>query len=126
MDTKLKAFIINTLRRASFRWKPRGEAKKKYKVKVGEYKTGRSKYGYKCAECDGIFKSGEVKMDHIDPAVPLEGWQGFDIFIERMFCDEEGFQCLCEGCHDEKTGIEREERKRQREIQKQLDKEQEV
>ena len=122
IDTKLKNFIINTLRRASFRWKPRGEAKKRYKVQAGEYTTGRKKYAYKCAMCDGIFKSGEVKMDHVDPAVPLEGWQGFDIFIERMFCDEEGFQCLCEGCHDEKTGIEREERKRQRELQKTLDK----
>ena len=122
MDTKLKNFIINTLRRASFRWKPRGEAKKKYKVKIGEYKTGRAKYGYECAACGVVSKSGEVKMDHIDPAVPLDGWQGFDIFIERMFCDEEGFQCLCEGCHDEKTGIEREERKRHRELKKSLDK----
>ena len=123
MDTKLKAFIINTLRRASFRWKPRGEAKKKYKVKVGEYKTGRAKYGYKCAKCEGIFKSGEVKMDHIDPAVPLDGWQGFDIFIERMFCEESGFQCLCAECHDAKTAIEREERKRFKELKKKLDKE---
>ncbi len=122
MDTKLKNFIINTLRRASFRWKPRGEAKKRYKVKVGEYSTGRAKYEYKCAECDGTFKSGDIKIDHIDPAVPLEGWQGFDIFIERMFCDESGFQCLCKGCHDEKTGIEREERKKNRELQKTLDK----
>ncbi len=122
IDTKLKNFIIVTLRRASFRWKPRGEAKKRYKVHAGEYSTGRKKYAYRCAMCEGIFKSGEVKMDHIDPAVPLEGWQGFDVFIERMFCDEEGFQCLCEGCHDEKTGIEREERKRFREIQKTLDK----
>ena len=122
MDTKLKSFIINTLRRASFRWKPRGNAKKRYKVKVGEYGTGRAKYGYKCAACEGIFKSGDVKMDHIDPAVPLDGWQGFDVFIERMFCDEDGFQCLCSGCHDEKTGIEREERKMNREFKKQLDK----
>lgn len=126
MDTKLKSFVINTLRRASFRWKPRGESKKRYKVKVGEYSTGRAKYGYKCAACEGIYKSGEIKMDHIDPAVPLDGWQGFDVFIERLFCDEDGFQALCPGCHDEKTGIEREERKTNRELKKRLDKDKEV
>jgi hypothetical protein len=122
MDNKLKSFIIATLRRASFRWKPRGEAKKRYKVKVGEYGTGRAKYGYKCATCDGVYKSGEIKMDHIDPAVPLDGWQGFDVFIERLFCDEDGFQALCPACHDEKTGIERDERKKQRELKKMFDK----
>ena len=126
IDTKLKNFIINTLRRASFRWKPRGESKKKYKVKVGEYKTGRAKYGYSCAACKEVFKSGEIKMDHIDPAVPLDGWQGFDIFIERMFCEESGFQALCKGCHDEKTGIEREERKRFRELKKEKESNEEI
>ena len=100
----------------------RATSQLRYKVKVGEYKTGRAKYGYKCAHCEEVFKSGEVKMDHIDPAVPLEGWQGFDVFIERMFCDEDNFQSLCPGCHDEKTGIEREERKRNKELQKELDK----
>ena len=127
MDTKLKAFIINTLRRASFRHKPRGEAKKKAKVKVGEYSTGRAKYGYKCVACEEVFKSGDVKVDHIDPVVdPKKGWQNFDVYIERMFCDEDKMQVLCKGCHDEKTGIEREERKKYRELKKQLDKDKEV
>lgn len=122
MDTKLKNFIINTLRRASFRWKPRGESKKRYKVKVGEFKTGRAKYGYKCAHCEGVFKSGEVKMDHIDPVVALTGWENFDVFIERMFCDEDGFQCLCPECHDKKTSEEKEIRKKHRKEKKELDK----
>lgn len=117
METKLKAFIINTLRRASFRHKPRGEAKKLYKVKVGEFSTGRAKYGYRCLECEGVFKSGEVKMDHVNPVVcPLEGFIDFDTYILRMFCDEEGFICLCPTCHDEKTAWERDFRKRAKDL----------
>lgn len=122
MDTKLKNFIIATLRRASFRWKPRGEAKKRYKVKVGEFSTGRAKYGYQCASCKEIFKSKDIRMDHIEPAVPLDGWQGFDVFIERMFCDEDGFQALCDACHTVKTTEEKEIRKINRKKQKELDK----
>lgn len=123
MDTKLKAFIINTLRRASFRHKPRGEAKKKAKVKVGEFSTGRAKYGYQCVICEEVHKSGEVKVDHIDPVVcPKEGWQGFDIYIERMFCDEDQFQVLCKLCHDEKTAEERVVRKKYKDLKKELDK----
>lgn len=118
MDAKLKDWVVRTLRRASFRWKPRNKAKKRYKVKVGEYSTGRAKYGYKCADCGEVFKSGEVKMDHIDPAVPLTGWEGFDSFIERLFCDESGFQCLCPVDHDKKSKLEREERVRLRKEKK--------
>ena len=119
IDTKLKNFIINTLRRASFRWKPRGEAKKRYKVQVGEYKTGRAKYGYSCGKCKGVFKSGEIKMDHIHPVVnPVTGFIGFDDFVVRMFCDENGFGALCSGCHDEKSGLEKDYRVKFRELRK--------
>lgn len=117
IDTKLKNFIINILRRASFKWKPRGEAKKKYKVKVGEYSTGRAKYGYYCKNCNGVFKSGEIKMDHVHPVVhPLRGFTGFDEYAERMFCDEDGFTSLCDPCHDEKTAIERDFRARAKDL----------
>lgn len=119
LDSKLKSFIINTLRRASFRWKPRGECKKAAKVKVGEYKTGRDKFGYRCAICKEVYKSGEVQIDHKFAVIcPIEGFTGFDSFIERMFCNEENFQSLCDLCHNEKTGIEKDFRKRVRELKK--------
>jgi 5-methylcytosine-specific restriction endonuclease McrA len=118
IDTKLKNFIINILRRASYKWKPRGEARKRCRVKIGEYKTGRAKYGYKCEHCGFIGKSKELQADHINPVVPLSGWDSFDGFIERMFCDEKGFQMLCVTCHDKKTEEEKEERKRLRGLKK--------
>lgn len=119
MDKKLKNFVIGLLRRGSYKWSPRNSAKKKCKVKVGEYSTGRAKYGYRCEHCKEVFMSKEVKMDHIDPVIcPVKGWQGFDTYIERLFCDEDGIQYLCSNCHDKKTAEEREIRK----LNKKLDK----
>ena len=64
--------------------------------------------------------SKDVLMDHINPVIPLEGWDDFDGYIDRMFCDESGFQCLCKDCHDAKTREEKEIRMKFR--KKKLDK----
>jgi len=118
VDKKLRQFIINTLRRASFRWKPRGEAKKRYKVKIGEYSTGRAKYGYTCADCKEVFKSKDVKVDHIEPVVnPLTGFTNFDDYVMRMFCEEHLMQVLCDSCHKKKSFCESQFRKRIREVE---------
>ena len=117
MDTKLKNFAVNLLRRGTYKWKPRGEAKKRFKVKVVEFSTGRAKCGYRCLKCNDIHASGKIKMDHKNPVVcPIDGFLGFDVYIERMFCDEENFIALCDPCHDEKTTWERDFRKRAKDL----------
>lgn len=99
MDTKLKQFIITVLRRASYKWKPRNVV----------YAAARVARGmYKCNLCANTFSRKEVVMDHKNPVVsPQHGFQGFDIYIERMFVDESGWQCICKTCHDSKTDEER-------------------
>lgn len=121
-DKKLKSFAISLLRRGTFKWKPRAEAKKRYKVQDGEFSTGRPKYKYRCAICEELFMSKDVKMDHIETVIPLSGWVSFDSFITRMYCGEENYQCLCTECHDTKTAEERAERVRLRKEKKELDK----
>ena len=118
IDSKKKTFLINTLRRASFRWKPKGEAEKKFKVPIGEFKTGRIKYGYKCAKCGEINKKKDTNTDHIIPVVPLEGWDSLDGFADRLLCDEDGYQVLCVPCHDTKTAWEKSERLKFRKLKK--------
>lgn len=123
MDKKLKNMAINLLRKGTFKWKPRADAKKRYRVPNGFFKNGKQKYGYQCAICENVFMSKDVKMDHIDPVIcPVKGWQGFDVYIERMFCGEENFQCVCGPCHDKKTAEEREIRKKHKALKKELDK----
>ena len=105
MDKKLKAFVIATLRRASYRHPGRTIAKKNARV-------GRNQYH--CAMCgpDKIYGSKEVQLDHINPIVPITGWDGWEGFISRLFCGAEGYQLLCKPHHSEKTKEENRKRKK--------------
>jgi 5-methylcytosine-specific restriction endonuclease McrA len=98
-----KTFVVASLRRASIRWPPRNEALKRGRVSRGLYK---------CSSCTEVFKKKEVHLDHIVPVIsPEHGFIGYDDFIERLFCDTEGFQLLCKKCHEVKTLVEDELRK---------------
>lgn len=106
----LKSFLTSKLRRISFSWPGRNEA-----VKAARVERGR----YVCAKCANIFKSTEIRADHIKPVIdPKVGFVGWDEFIPRMFCEAEGFQVLCTGCHDIKTALENEERRKNRTLYK--------
>jgi hypothetical protein len=99
----LKQFIINNLRKASWKWGPKNEAKKLAKVAYGKYK---------CADCQQIHRASDVKVDHINPVVdPVAGFIDWNTYIPRMFCDLTGYQVLCDTCHDAKTAREKEIRK---------------
>lgn len=108
---ELKRFLIPKIRSASYRWAERSKA-----IKAARVERGR----YKCATCgDTSLKNGEYVLDHRSPVVPLEGWNGsWDIYIERMFVKAEGFQVLCNPCHDIKTETEVAIRKMHREKKK--------
>lgn len=93
-----KTWITAGLRRMSYRWTPRNEALKLARVERGLYK---------CAMCESSFKQNEVVIDHIEPVVSIkDGFTNWEDFINRLFCDVEGFQILCYPCHDQKTNIE--------------------
>ena len=50
-------------------------------------------------------------VDHILPVVcPNVGFVDWNTIIERLFCEEDGFQLLCHECHMEKTSFERKKR----------------
>lgn len=110
-------FVRWTLRRASFRWPPRGEALKSARVERGQYR---------CAGCRGIFKNKEVKLDHIEPVVeilssvrPSNGeTRPIDLasFVRRLFVEASGFQVLCGECHARKTADENTQRKVARQL----------
>ena len=94
-------FVKNTIRRASYRWPPRGEAEKAARVARGLYK---------CAHCENTFKRSEVELDHIEPVVPIkESWimengdPDWNLYIKRCFPDVDGYQMLCKTCHSAKT-----------------------
>lgn len=56
-----------------------------------------------CAKCQGLFKKKECQLDHIEPVIPIEGFQNFDVHLKRLFIKANGYQALCRPCHKLKT-----------------------
>lgn len=126
-DAGLKGRIISFLRKASMYWKPKNECiKNAQKGYIINPKTGRQNIAVECAECGESFPKGDIRVDHVDPVVPLGGWGdkteflgvNWNELIERMFVELEGYQCLCEEDHKKLTDAEnkaRRENKQQKE-----------
>jgi len=102
-EQSLKTWLIPRLRRLSYQWPPRNEAKKLARVSRGVYK---------CNKCTELFGPSEVILDHINPVVPLTGFEDLGHFVESLFCKVEGFQVMCNKCHDKKT--EKEDKTREK------------
>lgn len=58
---------------------------------------------YKCNGCGDIFGPKFITVDHISPVVPIGVEFNWDTYINNLFCDPSGLQCLCCVCHDIKT-----------------------
>lgn len=84
------------------RSKERSECLKKARVDRGLYL---------CNICNTIVAAKQIQIDHRQSVVPLTGFDGFDNFIERLWCPVEDLQAICKTCHDVKTKAEREVRK---------------
>lgn len=95
----------------STKWGPMHQCIRDAKVEYGRYK---------CDGCGAVGpptlpppegKTRRVKniiADHIDPVIdPAKGFESWDILIQRLFVEREGYQALCHKCHTAKTNEER-------------------
>jgi len=100
------SFIRSALRNKSRWWKPitqcRMSSRRAYK---GTNK--RQKFEYQCNQCKNWFPDKEIAVDHKIPAGSLNSGDDLKGFVERLFCEEKHLQCLCSGCHDVKTKLEK-------------------
>lgn len=98
MDKAKKDFTVNLLRRGSYKWTARNEAKKAAKVAYGIYE---------CAICKEHTRSKDTQMDHINPVKDVRGYdQTLEETADRMFVEIDQWACLCIVCHKIKTKIE--------------------
>lgn len=105
------SFIKSALRNA--RWPVKYAALKRAECgHIINPETGRKNKAYLCSSCGGRFQQKLVKADHIAPVVPVTGFDSWDGVIDRLFCEIDGYQVLCNNCHDAKTKKENEERRR--------------
>jgi 5-methylcytosine-specific restriction endonuclease McrA len=102
-DKRFRTVLISVLRRFSRFWEPSNSVLKKARIARGMYQ---------CSLCSKVVGSKEMKVDHIEPVVPVTGFTTWDDLISRLFCEESGLQAICKPCHDEKTKKENEQRRR--------------
>ena len=128
-EARYRAWVTSHLRSMSRKWPPKNmclkiakeEARRRIAEEPDKYpemltKAGKPKTGYfVCEICDtiqNIEKGKNIAADHIEPIVdPIEGFQGWDQWIERALVETDGFQCLCKDCHDKKSKAENELRR---------------
>lgn len=100
------SFIRSALRQKSRWWKPIAACKnnscRPYK---GPLK--RQKFEYQCNDCKSWFPEKKINIDHIIPAGELNCSADLPGFVDRLFCEVKGLQCLCYKCHDKKTKSEK-------------------
>lgn len=100
------SFIRSTLRQKSRWWKPitqcKLESRRPYK---GPLK--RQKFEYQCNSCKQWFPEKKINVDHIIGAGSLNCGADLPGFVERLFCEQDNLQVLCEVCHNEKTQLEK-------------------
>lgn len=94
--------IRSALRNKSRWWKPilicKQKSRRPYK---GPNK--RQKYEYQCNACGNWFPEKKIAVDHIIPAGALNCYADLPGFVERLFCEQDNLQTLCDKCHDGKT-----------------------
>lgn len=105
------SFIRSALRNKSRWWKPitqcRMSARRPYK---GTNK--RQKFEYQCNQCKNWFPDKQIAVDHTYPVGALNCSEDLAGFVERLFCEVDKLQILCSSCHDQKTKLENEIRKK--------------
>lgn len=116
-EARHRSFIISALRGATNRWGPKSEALRRARISRGVYTCDLCKKQMG-ATAWRVYKSGKKKgqpkkvkdavVDHIEPVVePSVGFTTWDEYIERMFCEADGYQVICHDCHEIKTAEER-------------------
>ena len=112
-EGRFNSFVTSTLRAGARRWQPKYDTLNASKTeKKINPKTGRLAQHHRCGICGNEFTSKDMEVDHIKPVVdPTKGFQSWDIFIDRLFCEASNLQAICKPCHLLKTNKEKQEKK---------------
>jgi 5-methylcytosine-specific restriction endonuclease McrA len=60
--------------------------------------------------CKNWFIEKKINVDHVVPAGSLNSSKDLPGFVDRLFCEVENLQVLCEKCHDKKTKADKNEK----------------
>jgi hypothetical protein len=99
-------FIRSALRQKSRWWKPITECKMKSR-RIYKGPNKRQKFEYQCNTCKKWYPDKQINVDHIIGAGSLNCSADLAGFVDRLFCEQDNLQVLCETCHNEKTQLEK-------------------
>ena len=127
-EAKYWGMIRSALRKQFQFWRPIQLAKKMARVYISEEakrtsdkRWGKTRYGYVCSFCAGVFKEKEVAVDHIVPVGSLRQLSDLAGFVDRLTPENpSAYQVICHACHQTKTNMEAAERKSKRTGQQEL------
>lgn len=96
-EAKYWGYIRGALRQAFLRYPVRGAAKRRQARRQGRHSK------YECEQCGELYDNKDVQVDHITPCGTLRAYDDLPGFVQRLFCEADGLQVLCTGCHQTKT-----------------------
>lgn len=100
------SFIRSALRQKSRWWKPITQCKQASR-RAYKGPNKRQKFEHQCALCLNYFPANRVNVDHIIPVGTLKCADDLPGFVERLFCEADNLQVLCDKCHDAKTKFDK-------------------
>lgn len=111
-----QAVVIAALRRTTLRYPPNKEVRLRARREwFQDCKNGnkRLRVSYECEKCKTTVPAKLFKIDHISPVVsPIEGFVDYNTYAKRLYCPIENLQGICKTCHDEKSKLEKKERRK--------------
>jgi 5-methylcytosine-specific restriction endonuclease McrA len=121
-EARFRSFVRSQLRAATMRWGPIANCLRDARVERGLYLCAGCKQTVSASIKVGGKRVKNVHVDHILPIVdPDVGFVSYDVLIERMFCEQDNLQVLCNDCHTAKTDDEKARAKARRIREKDLD-----
>lgn len=111
-QSRYNSFVKSALRSASVKWPPRYTAlNDAFVEKAINPSTGRLAKLYRCQKCEQLFPQSGMEVNHIEPVIPVTGFDSWDGVVARMFCEKDGLEVLCRTCHKVVTSEENKQRK---------------
>lgn len=70
--------------------------------------AARPRVEFLCSSCNEWFMRKDIQVDHEVPVIdPVKGFETWEIFSDRLFCDPSNLNVLCKPCHKVKTDEEK-------------------
>ena len=106
-DKQIISAVRGAIRKAWMRWPSKLHYLQSRAI-PDENPDTRTKWLYRCEKCNGLFKQGDIEVDHIKGENPCNTLEDIANYAQALLAvTPDDIQLLCIPCHDLKTFMER-------------------